>query len=74
MLQRLRQAGSRQGNTLELLLPRGWPESHGIIHWRLRGGAGVAPHGQVTELNQIPGVGAMTRVHAWTPPWTIVMI
>jgi general secretion pathway protein L len=69
MLQRLRQAvGLRQGNTLELLLPRGWPESHGIIHWRLRAGAGVAPHGQVTELNQIPGVGTMTRVHAWTPP------
>ena len=68
MLQKLRQVGLRQGNTLELLLPRGWPESHGIIHWRLRGGAGVAPHGQVTELNQIPGVGAMTRVHAWTPP------
>jgi len=45
-----------------------WPESHGNIHWRLRGGAGVAPHGQVAELNQIPGVGAMTRVHAWTPP------
>lgn len=67
-LQRLRQAGLRQGNTLELLLPRGWPESHGIIHWRLRGDAGVAPHGQVTELNQIPGVSAMTRVHAWTPP------
>lgn len=68
ILQRLRRAGLRQGNTLELLLPRGWPESHGIIHWRLRGDAGVAPHGQVTELNQIPGVGAMTRVHAWTPP------
>jgi len=68
MLQKLRRAGLRRGNTLELLLPRGWPESHGIIHWRLRGDAGVAPHGQVTELNQIPGVGAMTRVHAWTPP------
>ncbi|MGA9032945.1 MAG: type II secretion system protein GspL [Sulfuricaulis sp.] len=68
MLQGLRPAGLRQGNTLELLLPRGWPESHGNIHWRLRGGAGVAPHGQVTELNQIPGVGSMTRVHAWTPP------
>ena len=68
MLQGLRLTGLRQGNTLELLLPRGWPENPGIIHWRLRGDASAAPHGQVTELNQIPGVAAMTRVHAWTPP------
>jgi general secretion pathway protein K len=64
MLQRLRPAGLRQGNTLELLLPRGWPESHGNILWRLRGGAGVAPHGQVAELNQIPGVAPS---HGCTP-------
>ena len=67
-LQSLKQAVSRQGDTLELLLPRGWPEHPGTIHWRLREGPGAAPHGQVTELNQIPGVGAMTRVHVWTPP------
>lgn len=59
---------SRAGETLELLLPRGWPESHGVIHWRLGGRPGVAPHGEVTELNQIPGIGALTRVQAWTPP------
>ncbi len=68
MLQSLQQAWSRQGNILELLLPRGWPDSHGTVLWRLRGGPGAAPHGQVTELNQIPGVSAMTRVHVWTPP------
>ena len=66
-LQSLRQAFARKGDTLELLLPRGWPESKGPVHWRLREGPGVAPHGQVTELNQIPGVGAMTRVQVWTP-------
>ncbi len=66
-LQSLRQVFARKGDTLELLLPRGWPESKGLIHWRLREGPGVAPHGQVTELNQIPGVGAMTQVHVWTP-------
>ncbi len=59
---------SRQGDTLELLLPRGWPEFRGAVHWRLRDGAGAVPHGQVTELNQIPGVSNMTRVHVWTPP------
>ncbi len=64
---RLRTMWEHQGNTLELLLPRGWPETGGVIHWRLRGAAGSAPHGQVTELNQIPGVGVLTRVHAWTP-------
>jgi len=67
-LQSLRQAFARKGDTLELLLPRGWPESKGLVHWRLREGPGVAPHGQVTELDQIPGVGAMTRVQVWTPP------
>ncbi len=68
LLRQLRQVWSRHGDTLELLLPRGWPESKGMVQWRLRGGAGAAPHGQVTELNQIPGVGPMTRVHVWTPP------
>lgn len=59
---------SRPSDTLELLLPRGWPERRGAVHWRLRDGVGAAPHGQVTELNQIPGVSSMTRVHVWTPP------
>jgi general secretion pathway protein L len=67
-LQSLRQSLVRQGGDLELLLPRGWPETRGKIRWRLRRGPGVAPHGEVTELNQIPGVGAMTRVLVWTPP------
>lgn len=67
-LQSLRQTFARKGDTLELLLPRGWPESHGKIRWRLRQGPGAAPHGEVTELNQIPGVGGMTRVLVWTPP------
>src|SRR3989344_5456764 len=67
-LQSLQQAFARKGETLELLLPRGWPESKGLVRWRLREGPGAAPHGQVTELNQIPGVGAMTRVQVWTPP------
>ncbi|MEW6330097.1 MAG: type II secretion system protein GspL [Pseudomonadota bacterium] len=67
-LRTLQQAFARQGGDLELLLPRGWPESRDKIRWRLRRGAGVAPHGEVTELNQIPGVSAMTRVLVWTPP------
>ena len=67
-LRSLPQVFTRQGGDLELLLPRGWPESRDKIRWRLRQGPGVAPHGEVTELNQIPGVGAMTRVLVWTPP------
>lgn len=67
-LQSLRQTLSRKGGTLELLLPRGWPESQGVVQWRLREGPGVAPHGKVTDLNQIPGVGVTTRVQVWTPP------
>ncbi|WP_172425971.1 type II secretion system protein GspL [Sulfuricaulis limicola] len=64
----MRQSLASQGGDLELLLPRGWPENRGKIRWRLRRGPGAAPHGEVTELNQIPGVGAMTRVLVWTPP------
>ncbi|MHB8624351.1 MAG: type II secretion system protein GspL [Sulfuricaulis sp.] len=71
--QRLQQLWSHQGNTLELLLPRGWPETKGTVQWRLCGGPGAVPHGQVTELNQIPGVGPMTRVHVWTPPVTTLL-
>lgn len=67
-LRSLPQAFTRPGGDLELLLPRGWPESRGQIRWRLRQGSGVAPHGEVTALNQIPGVSAMTRVLVWTPP------
>jgi general secretion pathway protein L len=65
---RLQKAWSAQGNILELLLPQGWPENFGTVRWRLRGTKpGVAPHGEVTELNQIPGLSAYTRVHVWTP-------
>lgn len=64
----LRQVFARKGGTLELLLPRGWPESQGVVHWRLRDGPGAAPHGKVTDLNQIPGVGVATRVQVWTSP------
>lgn len=58
---------SAQRGTLELLLPRAWPENNGTIRWRLYGGPGAITHGEVTELNQIPGLGASTRVQVWTP-------
>ncbi len=65
---RVQKSRSAQGNVLELLLPRGWPENHGAVRWRLHGAKlGVATHGEVTELNQIPGLSSYTRVHAWTP-------
>lgn len=66
-LVRLQQTWQTQTGTLELLLPRGWPESDGVIHWRLRGASTAAAHGEVTELHQIPGMAAITRVHVWTP-------
>jgi len=67
VVKRLQRFWSRQRNTLELLLPREWPEKNGVIHWRLRGG-GSSLHGQVNELNEIPGLSAMTHVQVWTPP------
>lgn len=56
MLKKLRQVGLCQRSLLEPLLPRGWPENHGAV-WRLRGAKlGVAAHGGITELNQIPKI------------------
>ena len=67
VVKRLQRFWSSKRNTLELLLPREWPEKNGMILWRLRGG-GSALHGQVNELNEIPGLSAMTHVQVWTPP------
>ncbi len=67
VVKRLQRFWSSQRNTLELLLPREWPEKNGMILWRLRGG-GSSLHGQVNELNEIPGLSAMTHVQVWTPP------
>lgn len=65
---RAQKSWGTQGNVLELLLPHGWPEHPGAVRWRLRGAKpGIATHGDVTELNQIPGLSSYTRVHAWTP-------
>ncbi len=68
LLGQVQQIFSAQRGTLELLLPRTWPEAAGSIRWRLYGGPGAITHGEVTELNQIPGLGASTRVQVWTPP------
>lgn len=67
VVKQLQRFWSRQRNTLELLLPREWPEKNGVIHWRL-GGSGSKLHGQVNDLNEIPGLGSMTHVQVWTPP------
>jgi len=68
LLGRMQQIFSQQRGTLELLLPRTWPESQSTIRWRLYGGPGAMTQGEVTELNQIPGLGASTRVQVWTTP------
>ena len=61
-------AWSTPSSVLELLLPRGWPEKPSSVRWRLRSAKpGIATHGEVTDLNQIPGLSSHTRVHAWTP-------
>lgn len=51
---------------LDLLLPRGWPESLEAIAWRWarRGGEET---GTAHELDQLPEAARRAAVHVWTP-------
>lgn len=56
------------GTTLELFLPRGWPEENDVqIDWLVRSGATVS-QGQATDLDEIPAYLKSTHVAVWTPP------
>jgi len=51
---------------LDLLLPRGWPESLDAIVWRWQRRDGEES-GSVHELDQLPDAARRTEVHVWTP-------
>jgi len=53
--------------TLELFLPRGWPEGGAQIDWYVRSGASVS-QGQAADLDEIPAYLKSTHVVVWTPP------
>ncbi len=53
--------------TLELFLPRGWPEGGAQIDWYVRSGVSVS-QGQAADLDEIPAYLKSTHVVVWTPP------
>jgi len=55
------------GTTLELFLPRGWPETGTQLDWYVRSGANVS-QGQAVDLDEIPAYLRSTHVVVWTPP------
>lgn len=51
---------------LDLLLPRGWPESLAAIAWRWRRRGGEET-GAVHDLDKLPDAARRAEVHVWTP-------
>ncbi|MEK7759114.1 MAG: hypothetical protein AAB304_05880, partial [Pseudomonadota bacterium] len=39
---------------LDLVLPRGWPDSGSPVYWRWHRRADIPQSGQVTDLRQVP--------------------
>lgn len=52
---------------LDLLLPRGWPESGSPVAWRWRRRGDKSQTGQVTDLRQVPEAARSARASVWTP-------
>jgi general secretion pathway protein L len=55
------------GDRLDLVLPRGWPESSGPVYWRWSSRGGQPQSGQATDLHQVPEAARNARAHIWTP-------
>lgn len=66
-LSAIRRSPRVSGTTLELFLPRRWPETGTQINWYVRSGASVS-QGQAVDLDEIPAYLRSTHVVAWTPP------
>jgi general secretion pathway protein L len=61
------------GDRLDLVLPRGWPESNGPVYWRWRSRGGTPQSGQATDLRQLPETARRARAHVWTPAGDTVL-
>lgn len=55
------------GDRLDLVLPRGWPESGNALWWRWRKGGGTPQSGLVTDLQELPDHLRRGAAHVWTP-------
>ncbi|MGB7543014.1 MAG: type II secretion system protein GspL [Burkholderiales bacterium] len=53
---------------LDLMLPRGWPETAAPIEWRWQPLQGAVQHGKTDALHSLPEEARTATVRAWTPP------
>jgi general secretion pathway protein L len=61
------------GDWLDLVLPRGWPDSGSPVFWRWRRRGDTPQSGQVTDLRQVPEAARGARACVWTPAGDTVL-
>ena len=58
---------------LDLVLPRGWPDSGSPVYWRWHRRGDKPQSGQVTDLRQVPEAARGARAYVWTPAGDTVL-
>jgi len=66
-------AARATGDRLDLVLPRGWPESGSPVFWRWCRRGDKPQSGQVTDLRQVPEAVRGARACVWTPAGDTVL-
>lgn len=66
-------AARATSDRLDLVLPRGWPESASPVYWRWRSRGGKPQTGQVSDLRQLPENVRGARAWVWTPAGDTVL-
>jgi len=61
------------GDRLDLVLPRGWPDSASPVFWRWRRRGDTPQSGQVSDLRQLPEATRGARAQVWTPAGDTVL-
>ncbi|HJW81708.1 MAG TPA: type II secretion system protein GspL [Acidiferrobacterales bacterium] len=61
------------GDRLDLVLPRGWPDSGSPVFWRWRRRGDKPQSGQATDLRQMPEAARNARAYVWTPAGDTVL-
>jgi general secretion pathway protein L len=62
------------GDRLDLVLPRGWPDSGSPVYWRWHRRGDTQQSGQVSDLRQVPEAARDARTYVWTPAADTVLI
>lgn len=60
-------AARSTGDRLDLVLPRGWPDSGSPVYWRWRRRGDKPQSGQAADLRQVPEAARGARAYVWTP-------